>query len=157
MARMVRMLISIPAEQKTWLEAESRRRQISVSELIRIAIRGFQEEVEQEERRTAFAQIAEKHAACKGSGSTTLNSTDIESLIDRKGLWQRAVAAAGRFASGLPDLSIEHDRYAWGEPGDAGDTGNKTDKASGTQGGSGAGRGARSGRRERQGGKGRAR
>lgn len=143
MARMVRMIISIPAEQKKWLEAESRRRRISVSELIRIAIRGFQEEVEQEERRAAFAQIAEKHAGYKGSESTTLNSTDIESLIDRKGLWQRALAAAGRFASKLPDLSIEHDRYAWGEPGDAGDTGNETDERSGTQAGSGAGRGVR--------------
>lgn len=117
MARMVRMIVSIPAEDKKWLEAESRRRKISVSELIRIAIREFQQEVEAAERRVAFARVAEKSAAYKDLGQPTENNSDIESIIDKKELWRRAVAAAGRFASGVPDLSIEHDRYAWGDYG----------------------------------------
>jgi hypothetical protein len=33
-------------------------------------------------------------------------------VIDREALKRRAVAAAGRFRSGRPDLSRDHDRYA---------------------------------------------
>ena len=146
MARMVRMIVSIPAEDKKWLEAESRRRKISVSELIRLAIREFQKKVEGEERRAALARVAEKSAEYKSPEQPTEKSGGIESIIDMKELRRRAAAAAGRFASGVPDLSIEHDRYAWGEPGDAGDARIEADEESRTKGGSGAGRGARGGK-----------
>jgi len=32
-------------------------------------------------------------------------------IMDRKELRRRAIAAAGRFDSGVPDLSLEHDKY----------------------------------------------
>jgi len=146
MARMVRMIVSIPAEDKKWLEAESRRRKISVSELIRLAIREFQKRVDGEERRAALARVAEKRAEYKDPEQPAENGSGIESIIDMKELRRRAAAAVGRFASGVPDLSIEHDRYAWGEPGDAGDASNKTYEESRTKSGSGTGHGARSGK-----------
>ncbi len=129
MARMVRMIVSLPEEDKKWLEAESRRRKISVSELIRLAIREFQNRVEGEERRAALARVAEKSADYKSPEQPTEKSGGIESIIDKKELWRRAVAAAGRFASGVPDLSIEHDRYAWGDDGAEG-----IEKGEGTRG-----------------------
>lgn len=43
--------------------------------------------------------------------------TDMTDIAERR---QRAMAAAGRFESGVPDLSIEHDRYLGDAPAEDG-------------------------------------
>ena len=43
--------------------------------------------------------------------------TDMTDIAERR---QRAIAAAGRFESGVPDLSIEHDRYLGDAPAEDG-------------------------------------
>ncbi|MCJ7587020.1 MAG: ribbon-helix-helix domain-containing protein [Candidatus Aminicenantes bacterium] len=56
--------------------------------------------------------------AVRGGGWTGLNeergpygSPLLSEIIDSEELRRRAIAAAGRFDSGVPDLSIEHDKY----------------------------------------------
>ncbi|HPW17505.1 MAG TPA: hypothetical protein PLP83_03895 [Candidatus Aminicenantes bacterium] len=143
------MLVSLSDKDKKWVEAESRRRKVSGAEVVRLCLRELRRRTEGEDRRLGLARIAEKNSE--------YGHDPFAGIVDKKELWARAVAAAGRFSSGLPNLSIEHDRYAWGEPGDAGDAENETAGQSGAQGGSGAGPGARNRRRERQDGKGKAR
>jgi len=43
--------------------------------------------------------------------------TDMTDIAERR---QRAIAAAGRFESGVPDLSLEHDRYLGDAPAEDG-------------------------------------
>ena len=152
MARMTRTIISLPEEDKKWIEIEAKRRRISGAAVIRMSV-----------RETRLAALIGS-ARGRGAGATQVAEKPAEyghdalaGITDPKELRRRAAAAAGQFTSGVPDLSIEHDRYAWGESGDAGDTKNDTNKESGARSDSGAGRGARSGRREGRRGKKRAR
>ena len=139
MARMIRMIVSLPEKDKKWVEAESRRRNISGAEVIRDCIRNLRQRVEGEADRPGSTRVTDKRAE--------YGHDALAGITDPKELRRRAAAAAGRFSSGVPDLSIEHDRYAWGGSGDAG---NEADEEARTKGGSGTGRGARSGRRERR-------
>ena len=111
MARMIRTIVSLPEKDKKWVEAESRRRNISGAEVIRLCIRDLRQRIEGEGRRADSTRVAEKHARYEHPDQAA------EVIVDRQELWARATAAAGRFASGVPDLSIAHDRYAWGDAG----------------------------------------
>lgn len=142
MARMIRTIVSLPEKDKKWVETESRRRGVSGAEVIRLGIRDLRQKAEGEGRGAGSTRVAEKRAE--------YGHDALAGIIDPKELRRRAAAAAGRFSSGVPDLSIEHDRYAWGESGDAGDVGNEADEEARPKSGSGTGRGTRSGRRERR-------
>lgn len=60
--------------------------------------------IQREARRRGVSQSAViRDALDKGLGAGTSGPTDEQ--------WERALAVAGKFRSGLPDLSVEHDRY----------------------------------------------
>ena len=106
MARMTRTIISIPADIKTWLESYGKRHRISSAEAVRRALGEFK-------RTEAGGNLVREDRSAYGSpGSPDI--TDVGEL--RK----RAIEAAGRFESGVTDLSVSHDRYL-AETLDAGD------------------------------------
>ncbi len=118
MARMIRTIISLPAEEKKWLDAYGERHAISSAQVVRLAIRDLQG------RRGEGTPTL---SAAKGvrEGSAVYGPPVPPNLVDMAEVKRRAAAAAGRFASGVPDLSIDHDRYLAGEkpemrPGPAG-------------------------------------
>lgn len=75
--------------------------------------------------RSQFVREAVR-ASCGGAvGSvredrSTYGSPCPADLTDMRELRRRAVATAGRFESGVPDLSIEHDRYLGNTPAEDG-------------------------------------
>ncbi len=106
MARMTRTIISIPADAKKWLESYGKRHGISSAEAVRRALEGFR-------RIEAGGNLVREDRSAFGSpGSPQV--TEVGEL--RK----RAIEAAGRFESGVADLSMSHDRYL-AEALDAGD------------------------------------
>jgi hypothetical protein len=102
MARMTRTIISVPAETKKWLEGYGKRGKISAAEVVRLAIEAFRQAGAEGPR------VREERGVYGPPASPQI--TDIGEL--RK----RAIEAAGRFASGVPDLSVGHDRYLAEEP-----------------------------------------
>jgi hypothetical protein len=94
---MTRTIISIPADEKRWLDGFGKRHRISSAEVVRKAVREFRE-AQGEARREA------------GTGTDIRRDADLQ-IADARELRHRAVEAAGRFASGVPDLSVGHDRY----------------------------------------------
>ena len=97
MARMTRTIISIPTDTKKWLESYGKRHKISSAEAVRRALGEFR-------RIEAGGNLIREDRSVYGSpGSPEI--TDVGEL--RK----RAIEAAGRFESGVPDLSVSHDRY----------------------------------------------
>lgn len=60
--------------------------------------------IQREARRRGISESAVvRDALDKGLGAGTSGPTDEQ--------WERALAAVGKFPSGLTDLSLEHDRY----------------------------------------------
>ena len=98
MARMTRTIVSLPEDEKKWLDAHGRRHGISSAEVVRRAIR----ELRASKGDTGLA-VGEDRAAY---GSPLPGG-----VTDMADLKRRAIAAAGRFASGATDLSVGHDRY----------------------------------------------
>ena len=98
MARMIRTIVSLPEDEKKWLDAHGRRHGISSAEVVRRAIR----ELRASKVDTGLA-VGEDRAAY---GSPLPGG--VTDMADMK---RRAIAAAGRFASGATDLSVGHDRY----------------------------------------------
>lgn len=90
MAKTQKFSISMPAQEFRALEAVRRRTGRTRSQFVREAV-------------GAFGSVREDRS--------TYGSPCPADLTDIAELRRRAVAAAGRFASGVPDLSIEHDRY----------------------------------------------
>jgi len=116
MARMIRTIISLPAEEKEWLDAYGERHAISSAQVVRLAIKDLQ---------SRTGEGTQPGAKGVGEGSAAYGPLVPQNLVDIAEVKRRAVAAAGRFASGVPDLSIDHDRYLAGEkpemrPGPAG-------------------------------------
>ncbi len=112
MARMTRTIISIPADEKKWLDGFGRRHRMSSAEVIRKAVREFRE-AQGEARREAgtgadIGRVAEDRDSYGPHASFQ--------IADARELRRRAVEAAGRFASGAPDLSVGHDRYLAEKP-----------------------------------------
>jgi hypothetical protein len=118
MARMIRTIISLPAEEKEWLDAHGKRHAISSAQVVRLAIRDLQS-------RTGEGTPTPPGAKGVREGSAAYGPPVTPDLVDKAEVKRRAAAAAGRFASGVPDLSVDHDRYLAGEkpetrPGNAG-------------------------------------
>jgi hypothetical protein len=99
---MTRTIISIPVDEKRWLDGFGKRHRISSAEVVRKAVREFRE-AQGEARRGA------------GTGTEIRRDANLQ-IADARELRHRAVEAAGRFASGVPDLSVGHDRYLAEQP-----------------------------------------
>lgn len=97
MARMTRTIISIPADTKKWLESYGKRHRISSAEAVRQALGEFR-------RIEAGGNLVREDRSAYGVPEAT-------EITDAGELWKRAIEAAGRFESGVPDLSVSHDRY----------------------------------------------
>ena len=108
MARMIRTIISLPAEEKEWLDAYGERHAISSAQVVRLAIRDLQ-------GRRGEGTPTLSGAKGVREGSAAYGPPVPPNLVDMAEVKRRAAAAAGRFASGVPDLSIDHDRYLTGE------------------------------------------
>ena len=102
MARMTRTIISLPEEEKRWLAAYGRRHGISSAQVVRLAVKKFRGR-EPEGTDAEMKAVREERS---GYGSLMVHD-----LSDMAELKRRAAAAAGKFASGVPDLSVAHDRY----------------------------------------------
>ena len=100
MAKTVKFSISIPAPEFKALEVARgmgvRRR----SQFIREAVLKAHDE-----------QTAGVEAFSVREDRSAYGSPHPADMTDMAELRQRAIAAAGRFESGVPDLSVEHDRY----------------------------------------------
>lgn len=124
MARMTRTIISIPAEEKRWLESHGKRLKISSAEVVRKAVREYRDMhgncslagVLQDTLDVGGTQVRKEQSLYGSSGPAGI--TEIGELR------RRAIEAAGRFESGITDLSVSHDRYI-AEALDAGDADRK--------------------------------
>ncbi|MCX6571750.1 MAG: ribbon-helix-helix protein, CopG family [Candidatus Aminicenantes bacterium] len=95
MAKTLKFSISMSAPEFKTLEKARRRAGTTRSQFVREAV-------------GAFGSVKEDRS--------TYGSPCPADLTDMRELGRRAVAAAGRFESGVPDLSIEHDRYLGDAP-----------------------------------------
>jgi len=106
MARMTRTIISIPAEEKKWLEGYGKRHKISSAEVVRKAVREYRRA---NEPCHAGGKPVREDRGVYGSPAPS-GITDVGELR------RRAIEAAGRFESGIQDLSVSHDRYIAEDP-----------------------------------------
>lgn len=107
MSKTIRFTISVPAAEFKELEAVRRKAGKTRSLFVREAVRARKDE---EERLSAGfpkapAGVKEGPARYGAPGSSFPGFTDIAELR------RRAIAAAGRFRSGVADLSTAHDGY----------------------------------------------
>lgn len=110
MARMTRTIISIPGDEKKWLGGYGRRHRMSSAEVVRKAVREFRAIHGDEGRREGGARArAEFGMVAEEKG--LYGSHEAPPITDARELRRRAVEAAGRFESGVADLSTGHDRY----------------------------------------------
>ena len=138
MPRMTRTIISIPEDEKKWLDTYGKRHRISSAEVVRLAVREFRRQKTGKRLSGALQETAGTWTSVTGEtrehvdelraewertpgasagvntvkeGRSPYGSPLPADLTDMAELRRRAMAAAGRFESGVPDLSIEHDRY----------------------------------------------
>ncbi len=100
MAKTIKFSISMAAPEFKALEAARRKAGRTRSQFIRDSV--FKAHDGTAPGREAFTIREDRFAY--GSPHPT-------DMTDMAELRQRAIAAAGRFESGVPDLSLEHDRY----------------------------------------------
>ncbi len=106
MARMTRTIISIPEEEKKWLDRYGKRLKISAAEVVRKAVREYRRVNEPSD---AGSEQVKEDRGVYGSPAPS-GITDVGELR------RRAIEAAGCFESGTPDLSVTHDRYVAEDP-----------------------------------------
>jgi hypothetical protein len=102
MARMTRTIISLPEEEKKWVDAYGKRHRISSAQVVRLAVRGYRGR--KHEGTDADVKAVREERESYGPP----RPCDLTEMAELK---RRAAAAAGRFASGVPDLSVAHDQY----------------------------------------------
>lgn len=106
MTRMTRTIISIPADEKKWLASHGKRHKISSAEVVRKAVREY--------RRA--------NDPCDAGGKPVREDRGVygspvpPGITDVGELRRRAIEAAGCVESGVPDLSVSHDRYLAEDP-----------------------------------------
>jgi len=105
MARMIRTIISIPGDEKKWLDGYGKRHRMSSAEVVRKAVREFRATHREEGARTR----AEVRMVAEEKG--LYGPHEAPPIADARELRRRAIEAAGRFESGAADLSTDHDRY----------------------------------------------
>ena len=106
MARMTRTIISIPADEKKWLESHGKRHKISSAEVVRKAVREYRRA---NEPCNAGSKPVREDRGVYGSPAPS-DITDVGELR------RRAIEAAGCVESGVPDLSVSYDRYIAEDP-----------------------------------------
>ena len=97
MAKTLKFSISMPAQEFKALETARRRAGRTRSQFVREAVGAIV-------RPAPAAGSAREDRSADGSPHPA-------DMTDMAELRRRALAAAGRFESGVPDLSAEHDRY----------------------------------------------
>jgi hypothetical protein len=133
MNRMTRILITLPEEEKRWLKTYAKRQGVSSAQVIRVAVKELRGRM-QAGMPAGMKSLAEE--------SARYGPPLPRDLADRAELKRRAAAAAGRFASGVPDLSVAHDRYlaeeedpaAGAAGGKSGPAGDRRPKSGGSRG-----------------------
>jgi hypothetical protein len=106
MARMTRTIISIPADEKRWLESYGKRHKISSAEVVRKAVREYRRG--SEPCNAGSKQVREDRGV--------YGSPAPPGITDVGELRRRAIEAAGCVESAIPDLSVSHDRYIAEDP-----------------------------------------
>jgi len=99
MNKTIKFAVSMSAAEFKDLESLRRKIRTTRSQFIREAVRRWKAESESKEH----AGVKEDPGRYKTPAAADL--TEVEELH------RRAIAAAGRFSSGITDLSQEHDRY----------------------------------------------
>jgi Arc/MetJ-type ribon-helix-helix transcriptional regulator len=107
MSRTVKFTVSIPEAVFKGIEACRRRTGKSRSQLIREAVQV--PELRTEKRPGSEAAVGP--SIREGSARYGEPARSIREITDTAERRRRAIAAAGRFRSGAPDLSAGHDRY----------------------------------------------
>ena len=100
MAKTIKFSISMPAPEFKALEAGRRKVGRTRSQFVREAV-----------LRTPDERTPGQGALSIKEDRGAYGSPHPTDLTDMAELRQRALAAAGRFESGVPDISMEHDRY----------------------------------------------
>lgn len=138
MTRMTRTIISIPVDEKKWLDGFGKRHRVSSAEVVRRALKEYRQlkadrsltgvlqetagtwtSIEGDSQEYIDTMRAEwDQAAWADTGGKSVRESRVvygspgpSMITDAKELRQRAIEAAGRFESGVPDLSVGHDRY----------------------------------------------
>ena len=107
MSRTVKFTVSVPEPVFKALEALRRRTGKSRSQLVREAVRGLGPGAEKRRAGETGPGAAVRESPAR-YGSQLPSFPEITDAAERR---RRAIAAAGRFRSGTPDLSTDHDKY----------------------------------------------
>ncbi len=107
MSRTVKFTVSVPEAVFKGIEACRRRTGKSRSQLIREAVQGPEPRTE----KPSGSKAAVGPSVREGSARYGEPARSIREITDGAERRRRAIAAAGRFRSGAPDLSTEHDGY----------------------------------------------
>lgn len=103
----VKFTVSVPEAVFKVIEACRRRTGKSRSQLIREAVQGPEPGTE----KPSASKAAVGPSVREGSARYGEPARSIREITDAAERRRRAIAAAGRFRSGAPDLSAGHDRY----------------------------------------------
>ena len=147
MTRMTRTIISIPVDEKKWLDSFGKRHRMSSAEVVRRAIKEYRQLKADRSLAGVLRETAGTRTSIEGDSQEYINTIRAEwdqaawvdtggksakeprvvygspgpsVITDAKELRQRAIEAAGRFESGVPDLSVGHDRYLGDAPAEDG-------------------------------------
>ena len=107
MSRTVKFTVSIPEPVFKELEASRRRARMSRSQLVREAVQGLGSRAD---KRT-FGRTVAGAAVREGPARYEIPAPSLQEITDAGERRRRAIAAAGRFRSGAPDLSKDQDKY----------------------------------------------
>jgi predicted DNA-binding protein len=107
MGNTIKFTISMPAEEFNQLEAMRRKAGKTRSQFVREAVRAWESgEAEQFAGAPKAAAGVKEDSARYGAPAPTI--PEFTDMAERR---RRAIAAAGRFRSGVDDLSTAHDGY----------------------------------------------
>jgi Arc/MetJ-type ribon-helix-helix transcriptional regulator len=107
MSRTVKFTVSVPEPVFKEIEALRRRTGMSRSQLVREAVRGLGSKAE----KPTPGGTAAGTVVREGSVRYGVPAPSFQEITDAAERRRRAIAAAGRFRSGTPDLSTEHDAH----------------------------------------------
>lgn len=107
MSRTVKFTVSVPEPVFKEIEARRRRTGKSRSQFVREAVRGLEPRSDKSAGGKVPAALIIKESSTR-YGAPTPSLPEITDAAERR---RRAAAAAGRFRSGAPDLSTDHDKY----------------------------------------------
>jgi hypothetical protein len=107
MSRAVKFTISVPGAVFKALEALRHKTGKSRSQLVRDAILGLGSKA----GKRPAEEVATGSVVREGPARYGAPAPFFQEMTDKAERRRRAIAAAGRFRSGAPDLSADHDKY----------------------------------------------